>query len=89
MANIKDIFDGLYDTYVSQGLAISVSFIIGPTGDRVLSRFSIHKPYEWDGKKESAFITFDVDMKEVSISNLTLKDLKDKGIQSLLGITGE
>jgi len=77
---LKTTVNDLLDEFKLGKLDIDMAYKLGSNGKVEMLRFSIHPPYKWDGKKEPAYISFDLQEKAINLSSISYSDLKDETI---------
>lgn len=81
--SIKTAFNEMLDEFKIGKVAIDMSYQINSDGSVNITEFSVHKPYEWDGKQDPVYISFNTELKQMHISNLSYADLNDPILSKL------
>ena len=78
--SLKISVGGMLDEFKLGKFDIDMSYRLNADGSVSLTSFSIHEPWEWDGKRDPVYISFNVTDKSISLSSLSYSDLNDPTI---------
>ena len=87
--NFKDSIDNLVDDFKAGKKDVDMTYKVGNNDTVEIINLSFHKPYEWDGKKEPAYISFNAESKSIGVSSLSYIDLKDPTLKKFFGLPEE